>query len=214
MSDNETLATVEQGAATDQPAATSGQPAATAGQPEAAENPTAKESAIVEGFISHFEFLRDRIYVLRKQRVMTKMLSREEFEQVIHYAHDEMGFSKAHHVIGTDEGADLGFIYLLSNQDKIMLGLRETAPKSNPRIRSMNGLYPSLLMHERELVDLFGAIVENLPPGPTYPLPDGWPKGNYPLRKEWNPKYFDQKTMTYNPPPASPVKEDEEHAQE
>jgi membrane-bound hydrogenase subunit beta len=181
-------------------------------QPAAAESATTRESAIVEAFSSHFEFLRDRIYVLRKQRVMTKLLTREEFEQVIRYAHDEMGFSKAHHVIGTDEGEDLGFIYLLSNQDKIMLGLREKAPKSNPRIRSMNGLYPSLLMHERELVDLFGAIVENLPPGPTYPLPDGWPKGNYPLRKEWNPKYFDQKTMTYNPPPASPAKEDEENA--
>jgi membrane-bound hydrogenase subunit beta len=162
------------------------------------------EKAIVAEFGRKFDFLQDKIYVLRQKRIMTKLLPKEEFEQVLHFAHDEMGFLRAHHVIGTDEGTDLGFIYLLSNQDHIMLALKEKAPKSDPRINSMNGIYPSLLMHERELVDLFGAIVENLPEGPTYPLPDGWPKGNYPLRKEWNPKYFDQKTMTYNPPPNPP----------
>jgi membrane-bound hydrogenase subunit beta len=173
-----------------------------------------KENAIVEEFSRKFSFLQDRIRVLRRQRVMTSLLSREEFEQVIHFAHDEMNFKKAHHVIGTDEGEDLGFIYLLSNPDQIMLALKEKAPKSDPRISSMTGLYPSLLMHERELVDLFGAIVEDLPPGPTYPLPDGWPKGNYPLRKEWNPAFFDQKTMTYNPPPAEAAKEGNQDAQE
>jgi len=158
------------------------------------------EQEIVDRLCAKFDFLRDNIYVQRQKRIFTQFLEKEEFEQVLHYAHDELGFYRATHVVGTDEGNDLGFIYLLSNEDGIILALKEKAPKSDPKINSMTGIYPSLEQHERELVDLFGAVVEGLPEGPTYPLPDGWPKGSYPLRKEWNPKYFDKNTMTYNPP--------------
>ena len=49
---------------------------------------------------------------------------------------------------------------------------------------------------ERNVYHKYGGLVG----GPTYPLPDNWPAGNYPMRKEWNPAYFDNKTMTYNPP--------------
>lgn len=158
------------------------------------------EQEIVERFCDKFDFLHDKIYVQRQKRIFTELLAKEEFEQALHYAHNELGFYRASHVVGTDEGDDLGFIYLLSNEDGIILALKEKAPKSDPTINSMTGVYPSLEQHERELVDLFGADVKGLPEGPSYPLPDGWPKGSYPLRKDWDPKYFDRNTMIYNPP--------------
>lgn len=161
---------------------------------------TNREEEIVNTLCDKFPFLQDRIYVQKEKRIFTKDLVKEEFEQVISYVHDEMGFFRAHHVVGTDEGENLGFLYLISNNENIILILRETAPKSAPVIRSISGMYPSIVLHERELADLFGAIVEGLPDGPTYPLPDGWPKGNYPMRKEWNPKYFNKETMKYEPP--------------
>lgn len=165
------------------------------------------EQEIVAKLIDKFTFLQGRVNVQRSKRIFTEMLSREEFEQVIHYVHDELGFSKATHVVGTDEGEDLGFIYILSDRSGIILALKQKAPKAQPEIRTMTDIYPSLEMHERELVDLFGAVVKGLPAGPTYPLPDGWPKGSYPLRKEWKPEYFDKNTMTYNPPAAGEAKE-------
>jgi Ni,Fe-hydrogenase III component G len=158
------------------------------------------EQEIVTALSEKFDFLQDNIKIQRQKRIFTKFLIKEEFEQVLHFLHDEMGFIKAHHVVGTDEGDDLGFIYLLSNEDNIILALKEKAPKSDPKINSMTDIYPSLLLHERELVDLFGAVISGLPEGLSYPLPDGWPKGSYPLRKDWDPKYFDKETMTYNPP--------------
>lgn len=158
------------------------------------------EQEIILKLCGRFEFLRNNIVVQREKRIFTNPLAAGEFEQVLHYLHDEMGFYKASHVVGTDDGDDLGFIYLLFNADSIILALKEKAPKSNPVIHSMSPIYPSLLLHERELVDLFGADIRGLPQGASYPLPDGWPKGNYPLRKEWNPEYFDKSTMTYNPP--------------
>ena len=158
------------------------------------------EQMIVDRLCEKFPFLQGRIHVQRQKRIFTGHLIKEEFEQVLHYLHDEMGFYKASHVVGTDEGNNLGFIYLLSDKEGNILALKEIAPKSNPKINSMTGIYPSLERHERELVDLFGAEVQGLPEGPSYPLPDGWPEGNYPLRKEWKPEYFDKNTMTYNPP--------------
>ena len=158
------------------------------------------EQAIVDGLCKKFSFLQDKIYVQRQKHIFTKPLVKDEFEQVLHYVHDEMGFCRAHHVVGTDDGDDLGFIYLLSNEDYIVLALKEKAPKSDPKINTMTDVFPSLLLHERELMDLFGADIEGLPKGPSYPLPDNWPKGNYPMRKEWNTEYFDKTTMTYNPP--------------
>lgn len=165
------------------------------------------EKEIVEELCGKFEFLQDKIYVKRQKRIFTEFLAKEEFEQVLHYAHDRMGLFRASHVVGTDEGNDLGFIYLLSNDEGIILALKEKAPKSDPVINSMTDVYPSLEQHERELVDLFGAVVVGLPEGPSYPLPDGWPKGNYPMRKDWNPDYFDRNTMTYNPPTSDEKKE-------
>lgn len=158
------------------------------------------EEAIVQSLYKKFSFLKDKIHVQREKRIFTDFLSREEFEQAVQYLHGEMGFDRASHVVGTDEGDDLGFIYLLANDEGIILALKGKAPKSDPKIDSLSALYPSLEFHERELAGLFGADVQGLPDGPAYPLPEGWPEGNYPLRKEWNPEYFDRDTMTYNPP--------------
>lgn len=158
------------------------------------------EQDIVNALCEKFDFLRDNIAVQRQKRIFTNFLNKEEFEHVLHYVHDEMGFLQAHHVVGTDEGDDLGFIYILSDENNIILALKEKAPKSDPKINTMTDVYPSLLLHERELVDLFGAVICGLPEGLSYPLPDGWPKGSYPMRKEWKPEYFNKETMTYNPP--------------
>jgi Ni,Fe-hydrogenase III component G len=91
-------------------------------------------------------------------------------------------------------------VYVFSNEDNILIGIKLSIPKNDPVIKSVSGKFPCLLYYERELVDLFGIQVDGLPDGPNYPLPDGWPKGSYPLRKEWNPSYFNKETMTYNPP--------------
>ncbi len=147
-----------------------------------------------------FPFLADRISIQCEKRIFTKPLTPEEFQQIVPFVHDELDFFRACHVVGTDDGDSLGLLYILTDKSDTLLILRESVSKTNPVVKSISDIYPSILLHERELVDLFGVVVEGLPEGPRYPLPDGWPEGNYPMRKEWNPKYFDKNTMTYNPP--------------
>jgi Ni,Fe-hydrogenase III component G len=159
-----------------------------------------REEEIAGILCDRFPFLQGRIAVQKDKRIFTQALTREEFEQVVRFVHDDLDFFRAHHVVGTDDGENIGLLYLLSGKENILLILRESVPKSHPVAKSISDMYLSIVLHERELVDLFGVVVEGLPEGPSYPLPDGWPKGNYPLRKEWNPKYFNKDTMTYEPP--------------
>lgn len=165
------------------------------------------EKEIANKLCQKLEFLKDKVHVTRAKRIFTDFLPMGELEQAVDYLYHEAGFYRASHVVGTDEGDDLGFVYLLTNDEGIILALKGKAPKAAPQIKSLSDLYPSLEFHERELVCLFGADVQGLPDGPPYPLPDGWPEGNYPLRKDWNPDYFDRETMTYNPPVEDEKKE-------
>jgi len=97
-----------------------------------------------------------------------------------------LGLIAPHLSLGAeDEGEDLGFLYHVADESGIILCLHTRAPKADPRIVSVSDRFPSAHIYERELVDLFGAKVEGLPPGNRYPLPDGWPEGQYPLRKDW-----------------------------
>jgi membrane-bound hydrogenase subunit beta len=136
----------------------------------------------------------------RPLRIYSAFAEPKVFEQALRFVNTELGYHKGKHIVGTDEGEQIGISYILSNDENVLLVLRERVPKSAPQVHSMGELYPSLMLHERELVDLFGVQVSGLPEGPHYPLPDCWPEGEYPLRKEWNPAYFNKKTATYEPP--------------
>jgi len=136
----------------------------------------------------------------RPLRVFTAFAEPGAFEAALRCARQELGYHKGKHIVGTDEGEQIGISYILSNDENVLLVLRERVPKRAPQVRSMGDLYPSLVLHERELVDLFGVQVSGRPEGPRYPLPDCWPEGQYPLRKEWNPAYFNKQTAAYEPP--------------
>lgn len=133
-------------------------------------------------------------------RIWSDFAEPKLFEEALRYAYDELHFTKGKHIVGTDEGESIGLSYIVSNEENILLVLRERVPKAHPVVRSQGALYPSMMLHEREMVDLFGVQVDGLPEGPSYPLPDCWPEGQYPLRKEWNPAYFNKETMAYEPP--------------
>jgi Ni,Fe-hydrogenase III component G len=110
-----------------------------------------------------------------------------DFESVFDYAVKDLSFSHLIAITGLDEQDRLGFIYHLAQDGGIGLNLKTSVSKENPVLRTVTGHFAVAQIYERELVDLFGARVEGLPEGERYPLPDGWPAGQYPLRKDWKP---------------------------
>jgi membrane-bound hydrogenase subunit beta len=93
------------------------------------------------------------------------------------------------HFLGTITGLDSGdkfeVIYHFYDDYGLVFNLKVFTPKDNPKVPTVTTVFPGAFLYERELMDLLGIDVEGTPPNRRYPLPDNWPAGQYPLRKDW-----------------------------
>ena len=96
----------------------------------------------------------------------------------------DLGFAYVATVSGLDVGESFEIIYHFGNAFS-QLNLRTQVPKANPHVESICPVIPGAILYERELQDMFGLVVDNIPDPRPLVLPDGWPAGNYPLRKDW-----------------------------
>jgi membrane-bound hydrogenase subunit beta len=156
-----------------------------------------EEDNIKSQLIEKFRFLGDKITVKRARRIFAE-IPLANFSEVFDYTVKQLNFPILTTITGLDEGESLGFIYHLARESGIVLNLHTTAPKDKPVIKTVTGYFPAADAYERELVDLLGAQVEGLPAGNRYPLPDGWPAGQFPLRKDWNVEMLDKKEANKN----------------
>jgi NADH:ubiquinone oxidoreductase subunit C len=126
----------------------------------------------------------EAIRIARPRRMFAEV-SYENFRKLLVHARDKAGFTVLCTITGLDEGENFSFMYHMARPSGIMLTIKTFAPKSEPKIKTVTDLFPGSAIYERELTDLFGIVVEGTPPGKRYPLPDNWPEGQYPLRKDW-----------------------------
>jgi Ni,Fe-hydrogenase III component G len=115
-----------------------------------------------------------------------------KFSGLIDFAVKKLELAHLCTITGLDEGEKLSFIYHLSDRSGNMLNIKTGVLKDKESIRSISPLFPGGAIYEREMVDLFGAKVEGIPEGPHYPLPDDWPEGEHPLRKNWDASVLDK----------------------
>jgi len=150
------------------------------------------EEGIIETIGNRFPAIKETYRVARKRRIFGEV-SAELFNDFFQFAKNELGFVSLVCIAGTDENERLAALYSLAAENGILMNVRRYVPVENPILPTVTGIYPNADYYERELVDLLGFIVEGLPPGPRYPLPDDWPKGQYPLRKSWKPEMLNAK---------------------
>lgn len=151
----------------------------------------ANEETIRQELAAKFPFMAATITVKRERRIFAEV-SQDRFMEVFTFIVNGMGFAHLCTMTGLDEGENLAFMYHVARPDGTMLNLKTTAPKTKPVIQTIMPLFPGGVIYEREVVDVLGAQVEGLPPGKRYPLPDNWPAGQYPLRKDWTPEMLDK----------------------
>ena len=144
----------------------------------------AKEEEIQKELIKNFNYLEGKIKVQRVRRIFADIPA-EKLEEVLKYLKEKAGFIILCTITGLDEGGTLGFIYHFAREDGIILNLKISVSKERPKIKTIMNYFPNSVIYEREVIDLLGAEVEGLPEGMRYPLPDGWPAGQHPLRKDW-----------------------------
>jgi NADH:ubiquinone oxidoreductase subunit C len=143
-----------------------------------------EEEKIKQELEGKFGHLKDAIVVKRDRRVFVNV-SLEKFDEVFAYAARQMHFEALSTITGMDNGESFTVMYHLNRQGGIVLNLGINVSKNNPVIKTITSFFAGADIYERELVDLLGIQVEGLAIGNRYPLPDNWPKNEYPLRKEW-----------------------------
>lgn len=148
----------------------------------------ANEEKVKTELESKFDFLKDKIAVKRERRIFADYLPQDQFSKTFDYAVKNMGFNVLCTITGMEEDTHFGAIYHLAHADGTVLNLKVSTSKEKPVIKTITSFFPAADIYERELEDLFGIDVEGLPVGRTYPLPEGWPKGEHPLRKDWKQK--------------------------
>ncbi len=95
----------------------------------------------------------------------------------------------AHAVAGEEQtgfsySGSIEVLYHFCNQAAIVT-LRVQLPYAHTVVPSICSIIPSATLFERELIEMFGVTVENTPNTDHLLLPDDWPAGIFPLRKEF-----------------------------
>lgn len=143
------------------------------------------EEKIIQELQAKFSFLEGKAKLARARRIFIEVSLRDLFE-VLTFLNKELKFEQLCTITGLDEGPFFGVMYhLAQNTGGVVLNVKTQVQREKPEINSVIGIYPGAEIYERELVDLLGFKVEGLPQGIRYPLPDDWPAGQYPLRKDW-----------------------------
>jgi Ni,Fe-hydrogenase III component G len=90
-------------------------------------------------------------------------------------------------ITGLDQGVEAGLLELLYHfaAGSAILTLRVRTSRENPTVPSIIDIVPSVSFYERELIEMFGFSIIGTPNTDRLFLPDDWPAGVYPLRKDF-----------------------------
>jgi NADH:ubiquinone oxidoreductase subunit C len=143
-----------------------------------------KEESIVKSLTEKFGFFEGNCTVTRARRIFAQA-PREKIVAVADYVKNTLKFGSLCTITGLDLGEDFQLIYHLANEDGIVLNIKVNAPKSDPVIETVTESYNGGILYEEEIRNLLGVDITGIPTDIRYPLPDGWPDGQHPLRKDW-----------------------------
>jgi NADH:ubiquinone oxidoreductase subunit C len=132
------------------------------------------------------ETLGSKIFDLkvpRKRRIFVSV-ERGTFREVIEYLTKTLEFKHITTITGRDAGGQIEVIYHL-NRRGVELSLKVQVPSEDAILPTITDLIPGAVLYEREVHDLLGVKFEGHPDLSPLVLPDDWPAGVYPLKKEW-----------------------------
>lgn len=125
---------------------------------------------------------------IRRQRRIFAEVPEASFQEIFRFLVAEMRFTFLSAITGMDCLENFEVMYHLSRGDGTMFNLSLRINHEHPQIKTVTDIFPAAEAYERELADLLGIDVAGLAPGRRYPLPDDWPQGDHPLRKDWRAK--------------------------
>lgn len=119
----------------------------------------------------------------RKARVYVRVKP-ESLKPMLSYAMKELGFAHFSTVTGVDLTDSFEVLYHVFGNG-IALTLAVKINRNDANIDTVTDIVQGAQFYEREMQDFFGIKVNNIPDGRRLIIPDVWPEGQYPLRKDW-----------------------------
>jgi formate hydrogenlyase subunit 5 len=97
-------------------------------------------------------------------------------------------------ISGVDLGKKIEINYHMACGGSITL--KNIVSKEKPVTQTITDILPGADLYEREVFDLLGVTFEGHPNLKRLLLPETWPKGNYPLRRDWKPPVNQQEEFS------------------
>ena len=88
-------------------------------------------------------------------------------------------------ISGVDLGNAIELNYHMACGGVVTLKIRVSREK--PVTQTITDILPGANLYEREVFDLLGVVFEGHPNLERLMLPESWPQGDYPLRRDWKP---------------------------
>lgn len=127
--------------------------------------------------------------VVRRSRVNVTVAP-EKIKDIAVFLRDRLGYDHPTGVSAVDYNREARFeiVYHLSSiqnrdQQDIVLNLKESVPRNNPKAFSLVNVWPGVENYERESLEMFGLQFEGHPHPEKLFLNDNW-DGPPPMRKE------------------------------
>lgn len=121
---------------------------------------------------------------VKSPRQMFVTVAPENLLEAMRFLKQDLGLYHLSTITGRDTGEKLEALYHLT-MEGMELTVRSQTDRANPKLPTIIPVYPGAVFYEREVHDLVGIDIEGHPDLRPLVLPEDWPQGVYPLRKDW-----------------------------
>lgn len=128
---------------------------------------------------------KDKISEARIQRARRIFITvdRSVYKDVVKFLRGEIGITHLSTMSGVDAIDRFEVISHFSYKG-IVISVRGLIPKDSPEIDTISDVIPGAFFYEKEVHEMFGINIKGHPDLTHLELPDDWPEGLYPLRKD------------------------------
>jgi len=119
----------------------------------------------------------------RRRRVFVTVSS-SDYKEFMKYLAQSMRITHISTITGADAGAKIEVMPHLFGWG-VELTVKTSVPKDKPECDTVTDIYPGAVLYEREVHDLLGVVFKGHPDLSRLVLPEEWPEGVYPLRKDY-----------------------------
>lgn len=147
--------------------------------------------------------IKEDSYVHQQPRRIFVQIKAEKLREFIQFMLDKYDMWQISTLSGRDLGDDLQANYhFVIHSKKIAITIRLNVPRNNPEYDSICDLVPGVEFVENELREMYGIRTRGHPNVRRVELPENWPEGEYPLRKDWeDPRGLLARSKTLGPKP-------------